>query len=307
MRRLVALAAIALSACNATRAGPTEEEMTIVVQGDSRELAAQEKALQMREEQLRAEQSQLDQRIAELARGRAHADADERRKLETELARTRVAQTEVAAALQRSKLPSIDSLESNPAVIAAREANLAERERRLAMREGDLTAREKEIAQREKTVAMREAEEGRLVGPGLDPASRRDVLTRGALEARHRKLLAELDQRGILVSDLQPEAQPLNAEIFAARKAGDLARATDLLAELSRAVARLKVDQRFVESKMVRLQQIRGQSNLPDGSRSEVERLLREVTGSYSDGHYEQANKGLNRISAILDASAGSG
>jgi hypothetical protein len=69
----------------------------------------------------------------------------------------------------------------------------------------------------------------------------------------------------------------------------------------------LKIDQRFVEQKMVRLQGMRAGARLAERQRTEVERLLREVTGAYSDGKYEVANKGLNRIAAILDASGAPG
>ena len=51
----------------------------------------------------------------------------------------------------------------------------------------------------------------------------------------------------------------------------------------------------------------RGAAKLSDPQRQEVEKLLRDVTASYSDGKYDQANKGLNRIAAILDASSAPG
>ena len=72
-------------------------------------------------------------------------------------------------------------------------------------------------------------------------------------------------------------------------------------------IAKLKVDQKFVEQKMVRLQGARGSARLSDDQRGEVEKLLREVTAAFSDGHYDKANKGLNRIAVILDAGTASG
>jgi hypothetical protein len=127
------------------------------------------------------------------------------------------------------------------------------------------------------------------------------------VEKKHKELLADLEGRGILISDLPPEYQPLNADVFVARRLGDAARAWDLLGQLSKAVARLKVDQRFVERKMVRLQGARTAAKLNDAQKSEVEQLLRDVTSAFSDGHYDQANKGLNRIAVILDASTATG
>src|SRR5207248_8495790 len=121
--------------------------------------------------------------------------------------------------------------------------------------------------------------------------SPRDVPKSAAAEDRHKKLLADIETRGILISDLPSGDQPINAEIFSARRQGDFARAWDLIGELSKVVARLKVDQKFVELKMLRLQGARGSARLSDPQRGEVEKLLREVTSAYSDGKYDQANK----------------
>jgi hypothetical protein len=111
----------------------------------------------------------------------------------------------------------------------------------------------------------------------------------------------------VLISDLPPEDQPLNAEIFTARRQRDFVRAWDLLADLGKVVQKVKVDQRFVEAKITRLQGARGSARLSEAQRGEVETLLKDVTSAFSDGRYEQANKGLNRIAVILDAGAASG
>ena len=137
--------------------------------------------------------------------------------------------------------------------------------------------------------------------------SAREVPKANAVETKHKKLLAEIEARGILISDLPPEEQPLNAEIYSARRQRDFVRAWDLLAEFSKGIARLKVDQRFVEQKIGRLQGARASARLSDAQRGEVEKILREVTSAFSDGKYDQANKGLNRIAVILDANAASG
>ena len=117
----------------------------------------------------------------------------------------------------------------------------------------------------------------------------------------------EKTDRTIEINDLPPEYQPINADIYAAKRNGDFARAWDLLGQLTKAVAKLKVDQRFVEQKIGRLQGARASAKLTDAQRGEVEKLLREVTSAFSDGKYDQANKGLNRIASILDANAASG
>lgn len=326
MKRWVLILALA-AACDEARETPPDE-LTIVVQGDRRELEQQDKALREREESLQHEKAQLDQRISDLARGlKAAADAEQRRRIEEELRRQQDLEGQInvrATALRAQKgeieakkqaidadveKAAIAALQARQAAVVTREAKLAEREAQLAQMLKDLDARSKDLSVREKDVALREKAVAAFERQGPPPEYRdpKTVPRVGTVEKRHKDLLAELEARGILISDLPPEYQPLNADIFAARRNGDFARAWDLIGQLNKAMAKLKVDQRFVEQKMVRLQGARGSARLSGPQRSEVERLLREVTAAFSDGHYEQANKGLNRIASILDAGTASG
>lgn len=304
--------------CDSAQGGGSDE-VTIVVQGDRRELEMQERSLKEREAALRGEQAKLDKRQAELDRVRSAADVEQARRIEEEMLRLRTEQGQLAVKLNATEAQKTEvaarrsALEVPTAQVALSE--LAAREAGVASREAKLSAREVEMAEREKALAQREsrlvalAEKAAAAPAAADGSDRttREVPKAPAIEARHRRLLEELDARGVLIADLQPEDQPLNAEIWSARKRGDFARAADLLVELSSATKRLKVDQRFVEQKMLRLQGQRGGARLPDRQRGEVERLLREVTSAYSDGRYESANKGLNRIAAILDAGRAAG
>ena len=327
MKRLLAVGLVGLLGCDPPRPSGTPDELTIVVQADRRELDAQDKALKQREDALKGEQQQLDARIKELAQSRSAADLEHRQRLDTELERAKGLQDELglrvqklqqqkaAMEVQRTVL-SVPGGQQQSSAVSVRESMVAAREARLSSREAALAGREAELAAREKAVAARQ-EPPRIAPPAVaasslalgavEPAVAREIPTREAIEARHKRLLAEMGTRGILVSDLPGEAQPLNADVFAARRRGDYARAADLLAELGRGMQQLRVDQRFVEAKMVRLQSVRASARLHDGQKGEVEQLLRDVTSSYSDGLYEKANKGLNRIAAILDASGASG
>jgi hypothetical protein len=312
MKRALLLLAL-VAACEDAQSAPPDE-LTIIVQGDRRELEQQEKALREREESLQQDKQKLEGRIADLARGlKAAADAEQRHHLEDELRRQKDLQGQIgvqvsALAVQKNEMamrklaidPSLGpafNAQQRETLLAVRETKLAERESLMARGERDLAERLKDVALREKAVAAFERQ--------VPPEHR--LAKAGAVETKHRKLLAELDGRGILVSDLPPEAQPLNSQIYLARRQGDFARASDLLADLSTALAKFKVDQKFVEQKIGRLQGARGAAKLSDPQRQEVEKLLRDVTASYSDGKYDQANKGLNRIAAILDASTASG
>jgi len=320
VRRLAAAALIAaLAACDDDKAVP--DELTIVVQADRREVEQQEKVLREREESLAKDKAQLDQRIADLAKGlKAAADAEQRRRLEEELKQSQALEGQLGvrvSALQAQKVEveakkrAVDAdlqraaqaaLDVRAAAVAAREARMAEREAQLAAHERDIAQRAKDVALREKAVAAFERQ-----GPPPEYRDRKQVPKAPLVEEKHKKLLADLDARGILISDLPPEDQPLNAEIFAARRQRDFARAMDLLNDLMKAVARLRVDQRFVEAKISRLQGARGTAKLSDTQRGEIEKLLKDVTSAFSDGRYEQANKGLNRIAVILDAGAAAG
>jgi len=327
VRRWIFALALCAAACDDAReAAP--DELTIVVQSDRRELEQQEKSLHEREESLHKDKAQLDNRISELARGlKAAADAEQRRRLEEELRSQQALEGQItvratALAAQKSEVEAkryaIDAdvqkaamaaLVARQAAVVTREAKTAEREAQLAQMLKELEARSKTMADREKDVALREKAVNAFERQGPPPEYRdpKTVPKVAVIEQKHKDLLADLDGRGILISDLPPEYQPLNANIFAARRQGDSPRAWDLIGQLNKAIARLKVDQRFVEQKMVRLQGARGSAKLSDQQRKEVERLLRDVTAAFSDGHYDAANKGLNRIASILDANAASG
>jgi len=309
--------------CERDQSGEADE-LTITVRGDRRELELQEKELQQRESELRAQKESLDARIGELVKSVGQADAEQRRRLDDEIKKARERQSEVAASVQsviaqktevETKKSAIDAPPpAESGALASREAALASREGRLAERDAELARREKELAAREAAQAESErafaakalaADPRAASAPALSPP--RDVPQASNVEARHKKLLDDLAARGLLIADLPVEDQPLNADIWAARRQGDFARASDLLIELSRAVKQLQVDQRLVEQKMRRLQSQRASARLSDAQRKEVESLLREVTASYSDGRYDEANRGLNRIAAVLDASASPG
>jgi hypothetical protein len=297
------------------------DELTIVVQGDRRELEQQEKSLREREEGLQRDKAQLDQRIGELARGlKAAADAEQKRRIEDELRQQQALEGQLGvrvSALQAQKYEveakrrAVDAdvqkatqavLDARAAAVVAREAKMAERETQLASQERDLALRLKDVAMREKAVAAFERQ-----GPPPEYRDRKNMPKTVAVEDKHKKLLKDMDARGILISDLPLEDQPLNAEIFTARRQRDFVRAWDLLADLQKALQKVKVDQHFVESKITRLQGARGSAKLSDAQRGEVEKVLKDVTSAFSDGRYAEANKGLNRIAVILDAGAASG
>lgn len=323
MKRALPAIVLCLAACDAARE-PAADEMTIVVQGDRREIEQQERALHEREEALKGEKARLDGRIAELSKGlQAAADASQRARIEEELRREQelssqmvAKETLLAAQKTQVEVQRQGGAGADPqrlAGVASREAKVAEREAEISQREKELAAREKGLHELTEKLAQTEAQlvaqlkTAPAVQPPAPPAQGKEVPRAQQLDQRHKKVLAEIAERGILITDLPQDDQPLNAEIWAARRQGDLARAWDLVGELQKALLRLKVDQRFVEQKMERLQGARSSAKVSGPQRTEIDKLLREVTSAYSDGKYETANKGLNRIASILDAGTGAG
>ena len=313
-KALLMIAGLAMPlGCSRDPGSASSDELTITVRGDRRELELQEQQLQQREQELRAEKDQIDARIDQLVKS-IPAGSDE---LNSQRERERDIAARVQAMLaekgqidaRKNAIPGAATAADNgkitarEAAVAARESQLSERSDAVAKREQAVAARELSLADAERSVNTR-ANDMKNASP---PAASRDLLQATAIEARHKRLLEDLAARGVLIADLPVEDQPLNADIWAARRQGDLPRANDLLVELQGAVKQLKIDQRFVEQKMVRLQRQRGAAKLNDRQRDEVEGLLREVTANYSDGQFEAANKGLNRIAAILDASTAPG
>ena len=331
-RQLVGIAVLLLScpplaACDDGK--PTDaDELKIIVSGDKRELELQEQALQQREQSLRADKAALDAQLEELSKGLKSItnDAEQRRKFDEQLTRTQELQKKAALALDTLRAEKSEvgakkaaiapplsevvssALASREAAVASREAKAAERDEGASRREREVAAREQALAAREKELADKAlALQTAAAGPGARVPSLRDIPQLKEFDQKHKRLLELLASRGIFVADLPVEDQPLNAEIHAARGQGDLARASDLLAELGKAVRGVKVDQRFVESKMIRLQALRAQATLSEEKKREVEKVLSEVTGRYNDGDYEKANLGLNRLSKLLDAGPGPG
>src|SRR5262249_3487050 len=78
VKRLVAASLLLLMAACDDEKVAAPDELTIVVQGDRREVEQLEKSVREREEALKRDKEQLDQRIADLAKGlKAAADAEQ--------------------------------------------------------------------------------------------------------------------------------------------------------------------------------------------------------------------------------------
>jgi len=156
------------------------------------------------------------------------------------------------------------------------------------------------VALREKAVAAFERQ-----GPPPEYRDRRQV-PKAAVVRRSTRSCSPSSTRAGSSSATFPPRTSAQAEIFVARRQRDFARAMDLLNDLAKAVAKLRVDQRFVEAKITACR-LAAPPKLSDTQRGEIEKLLKDVTSAFSDGRYDQANKGLNRIAVILDAGPASG
>lgn len=317
MRRWVVLVALAVLACEDKKA---EGELTIVVEADKSKIQSEERLLDAKKESLQAEQRRLaaeQQEIQERKGQLKSADLALKKKLEDQeaemVARSKeiLAQAEALEGARKELARQKDALLARAAgAVPAADPGVDARERALALREQAIAAREAEVAVREKSMAAREADVSRrekellglarpLAAAPAEPAP--PPLSPKALEARHRELLAGMEKRGLLVSDLPLEAQGHNRDIFECKRRGDWARATQLVNELGQAAAAVKVDRVMVERKMARLTELRGGARLAADIKAEVDRLFQAVTQQYNDSLYEKANKDMNRIALLLE------
>ncbi|MHB8420128.1 MAG: hypothetical protein ACYDCL_18790 [Myxococcales bacterium] len=188
---------------------------------------------------------------------------------------------------------------------------LAAKETELARREADVARREREVEARERALAATAAPAPAPppAAPGPAPRAREPgapaqppvpLHGRDEAELRHRRALDEMQSRGLLPTDLPPEAGALDRRIYGALQAGEWDRAFDLSEQLGRAIAAVEIDQRFLDAKLRRVAALRQRRKLGETAGTEVDALLQEATSLAADGQYGSANGRINRIAAML-------
>lgn len=183
--------------------------------------------------------------------------------------------------------------------VSAREASLAARERTVASREDRLGQREAALAQREESLASKWKDSCSVSAPPTvvqmvdakgSKYSKRDV------EPLLGKARSAMSKKGILASDLPPEAQALEGEATKAMAEGDYGRARFAADQLLRTVRGMKIDKAFIAAKIGRLNgQMKGKGVGGD-KRERVDKLFREATSLYGDANFAAANARLNTI-----------
>jgi hypothetical protein len=185
---------------------------------------------------------------------------------------------------------------------AAAEADLARRTAAVTLRERAVELREKAVADREAALRQPPPDPIPATSPqAADAPASRAAHTAKEAELSHRRVLDDMDAKGLLPSDLPPDAARLDKQIYAAIRAGAYDRAVDLTAKLGRAVAAVEVDRTFLDAKMRRVAGLRSHKPVSADTSSEIDLLLQEVTSLAADGEYGTANRRVNRIAALLE------
>lgn len=182
------------------------------------------------------------------------------------------------------------------AAVALREKDFARREEALARREAELAARERDLAKREKETcgAGTVTTIVQQIPPDGARYSKRDV------ESVLKKVRRQMSDKGILPSDLPPQAQTLEKEATQAMGEGDYGKAKFAADQLLATVDATKIDKAFIAAKIGRLNAAMKANPVPEEKRKEIDSLFRGATADYGDGKFAAANGKLNRIYAAI-------
>lgn len=184
----------------------------------------------------------------------------------------------------------------------------AKREQAVAAREKDIATREKDVAERERAMADREARQAKRerdtcgavaqaappeLGKGLKYAAK-DV------EPVYKRALKLMQDRGLLAEDLPPNASKLVGDVRESMKKGDFVRAKYDADALLASVEGVHIDREFITAKMGRLNSAIRTRKLEGDGKRKSQSLLEEITASYGDGKFAQANTKINSVFAML-------
>ncbi len=278
-----------------------DEELTLVVKADDRQVVAERAAL--------AEQRKfLEERKATLLRKGTRPECTGWRELLEEQAEM-LKKQEKLDQMQESLIDKLTASQEAQRIteneLMAREMALREREKALANGWNVLAERSLKVGEREKDwvdCAARQLEQKEVSLQVLEKSS---GLGSAQVDSEYRRLLLVMSAKGILIRDAPTEIQHKLAAAMKSKKS-EPARALAAVEALQDWVQSIPLDSRFLTEKNRRLaplaDKIAKSSNATDArSREDVIRFRREYTQAYSDGRYIEANRVLNNISAIVE------
>jgi hypothetical protein len=189
---------------------------------------------------------------------------------------------------------------ADPAEHAARrEQSVAAREKDIAQREKDMADRERSLAEREAREAKREKEACSTVAAAPVEVPKGLKYSARDVEPTYKKALKIMQDRGLLADDLAAAAH-LVSDVRESMKKGDFVRAKYDADALLAACEGVRIDREFITAKMGRLNSAIRARKLEGESRKKSQSLLEEITGSYGDGKFAQANTKINTVFAML-------
>lgn len=304
-----------LTGCkDADKAGEAEAASAAATTDDSsakaaEDLLARRDALMSSREKIRAQMAELEQERARIVESGGDPSEVDRKAAELRTESEKIASQETALTDQMEAfLQQARSLARGGDVqerVAARESAMASREKAVASREDRIAEREARLAERERALAVRERDTcGVAAAPTtiiqtVDPKgakySKRDV------EPLLKKARDQMSRKGILASDLPPQAQGLEREATKAMADGDYGPARFAAQQLLATVDAQRIDRAFISAKIARLSKAMSGRKLEDKQQKEVDELFRDATAKYGDGDYSGANKKLNAIWRAVD------
>lgn len=329
---LAAFVLIAVPACDGleapTTTGDAVEEFSITVDADRSRILEKEEEIEARQQTVQEEKKSLDRarrEIADRLSNLSQADRKQRSSLEQEEKKLLAEERQLAGRIsdferERSKLEkektrlleqiAATGKRSGGASVEQREATVAGRERALARREAELAEREKEIGAKERE-ALALLQQARELLTGLDGTSKTIVVNRtvaagankrptaSAVRSSERKVRSVMRRKGILKADLSPAARELERAAERAEKGQDYEEAANAYDQLLTAVNSIAVNKEFVQAKFGRINREVGSKKLGAKSK-QINRLLNDVSGYFTDGRYESANRKINEIYALM-------
>ncbi|MEM9492440.1 MAG: hypothetical protein AAGC55_25055, partial [Myxococcota bacterium] len=205
---------------------------------------------------------------------------------------------------QRVMLADLAAAEGESSRLAAREASMAGREKTVAAREKRLAEREAVLAERERKLAVRERETCSVAPQTIIQQAapiKGAKYTKRDVEPILKRARKRMSRKGILRSDLPPQAQGLEKEATEAMAGGDFGRARLAASQLMATIDATNIDRGFIQAKINRLNGRIQNIQLSGRKRNDVDQLFRAATAAYGDGQFGTANRQLNKIYALFN------
>lgn len=203
-----------------------------------------------------------------------------------------------------SKLDATRQTLDKSAAIASREAEIATREKLVAEREARVADREKSLIQRDSELAARWKDTCNAGGTTIiqqAPAAKGGTLTAKEVSDLIARAKQGMARKALLVTDLPPYAQGLDAQALDALKANDTYKASVAAQGFMQGVDAVNVNKKFINEKMGRLNAAFRAKKVDEAKQQQLAAINNDVGKMVVNGDFISANKRLNQAAQMLD------